>query len=316
MKVMVKDLRVNQLFTSFFLLESFGLRRTKSGREFLFLRLSDRTGRVIGYLWEEPESFLESLRRGTFLKVRGVPRILNGSLVLDIWRIRKAEAREVKVRDFFEMVPGGISHWFERLLSFLKMIEERNCRRLIEAFLRDKEFLESLRLSPAGLSYHHSYIGGLLEHTVSTMSQGIIASERLSGLIDRDLLLTGCFLHDIGKTKELNWGLTRGYTTEGRLLGHIFLGLLMLEEKRAQLREFPGELSMLLRHMVVSHHGRPIKPLTPEAIVLHLIEGSDATLNHLWSHLRYSDPNREWSHYDRFLKTEIYLKKFSRKILS
>lgn len=314
MKVMVKDFRVNQLVTSFFLLESFGLRRGRSGREFLFLRLSDRTGRVIGYLWDEPRSFLGSLRSGSFVKVEGVVGVLNGSWVLNILRIRRAGAEEVEVGDFFEMVPGGISFWFDELVSFLKVIGDGDCRRLIKAFLGDREFLDSFKYSPGGLSYHHTYIGGLLEHTVMTMRQGVITSERFSSLLDRDLLLTGCFLHDIGKTREIEWGLRRGYRTEGRLLGHIFLGLLMFEEKISGLGSFPRELSLLLRHMILSHHGRfgsrgLIRPLTPEAIVLSLIEGMDAALNHLFSHLRGSDRKRDWSQYDRFLKTEIYLKK-------
>jgi len=150
-----------------------------------------------------------------------------------------------------------------------------------------------------------------------TMSQAALISERLSEIIDRDLLMTGCFLHDIGKTRELTVGFPLEYTTEGRLLGHIVLGLLMLEKKISEIERFPEELSLLLRHMILSHHGQPehgspIRPLTPEAVVLHLIEGSDAAINHLYLHLKGLGKDRIWSPYDRFLKAELYLKKFKR----
>ncbi len=313
MKVMVKDLGVNEVFISFFLLESFELRRTRKGREFLVLRLSDRSGRIVGFVWDRPGLLWDSLKNGVFVKVMAMSRLLNGSLVLDIWRLRRAEAKEVEVGDFFEVVPGGISFWFERLIASVGMIEEEHCRRLVGAFLRDEGFLESFKLSPAALSYHHRYLGGLLEHTVMTMRQGVITSERFGGILDRDLLLTGCFLHDIGKTREMDWG-GRGYRVEGRLLGHIGLGLLMLEEKLSELEEFPGGLGLCLKHMILSHHGgphkgSPLRPLTPEAIVLHLIEGADAALNHLYTHVRDSDLSKEWTPYDRFFKTEIYLKR-------
>jgi 3'-5' exoribonuclease len=314
MKAMIKELRENQSVTTFLLLGSFELRRTKSGKEFLHLRLYDRTGSISGFIWKEPKLIIPTLRERSFVKVRGFCKVLNGSLVMEIDRIRKADSGEVDPKDFFGVVPGGISYWYERLLDSLRLIENRQCRALIRSFLEDQEFLDRFKTSPGGTSYHHPYRGGLLEHTVMSMSQAALISERLSGVIDRDLLLTGCFLHDIGKTRELTDGLIREYTTEGRLLGHIGLGLLMLEEKISGIGGFSEDLSLLLGHMILSHHGRPehgspIKHLTPEAIVLNLIEGADATLNHLYFHLKGSDPNQLWSRYDRFLKSEIYIGK-------
>ncbi len=317
MKVMVKDLKPKQFVTSFFLLGSFELRRTKNGREFLLLRLSDRTGSILGFIWKNPALVLHILRENSIVKLMGVTRQMNGALGLDVYRIRRAEREEVNLGDYLGVVPEGISYWYGRLIEAVREIRDRYCRGLIDSFLGDEVFMRPFKVCPGGVSYHHHYRGGLLEHTVMTMRQAVLLSGRLSEIIDRDLLMTGCFLHDIGKTRELTAGLAREYTTEGRLLGHILLGLLMLEERLGRMGGFPEDLSLHLRHMILSHHGHPehgspIRPLTPEAVVLHLIEGNDAAINHLCLHLKGLGKDQVWSPYDRFLKTELYLKKFKR----
>jgi len=317
MKVMVKDLRAKQFVTTFFLLSSFELRRTKSGKEFLLLRLSDRTGSIIGFIWKNPTLMLHILKENSIVKLMGVTRQMSGSLGLDVYRISGAEREEVNLDDYLGVVSEGISYWYGRLIESVREIRDRYCRGLIDSFLGDEAFMSSFKVCPGGVSYHHPYRGGLLEHTVMTMKQAVLISGRLSEIIDRDLLMTGCFLHDIGKIRELTVGLPRDYTTEGRLLGHIFLGLLMLEERLSRMGGFPEDLTLHLRHMILSHHGQPehgspIRPLTPEAFVLHLIEGSDAAINHLYLHLRGLEKDQIWSPYDRFLKAELYLKKFKR----
>lgn len=166
---------------------------------------------------------------------------------------------------------------------------------------------------------HHNYIGGLLEHTVNVMTQAVLTAEHYSGLIDKDLLITASFLHDIGKTREIYWEIAKEYTTEGKLLGHIPIGLLMLEEKLSKLKDIPDDLALILKHMLLSHHGKleygsPVKPAIPEAVALHLIENTDAKINHLYCHLKNSNPENQWSCFDRILNTEIYQWKYTKKI--
>ena len=150
-----------------------------------------------------------------------------------------------------------------------------------------------------------------MEHTVNTMSHAVHMSEQYSGLMDRDLLLTGSFIHDIGKLKEMTGGVSRGYTTEGKLLGHVAMGCLMLEEKLSALREIPADLGLLLKHMVLSHHGSlefgsPVKPATPEALALHYIDNLDAKMNHLSCFLKDCDQENPWSSFDRHFGVEMY----------
>jgi 3'-5' exoribonuclease len=318
MKLMKKDIRPNQHVTTFFALESMQLRKSRKQQPFLVLGLHDRTGKINGYLWNEPVEMAERLEEKTIVKVRGVATVANGSLIMNVEKIRRAEKDETDIRDFLEVAPGGITHWHERLLNAIGKIQDGRCRQLIKSFLDDSGFIELFITSPGGLSIHHCYVGGLLEHTVSAMELVSLFSDRHAALIHKDLLLTGAFLHDIGKTRELYWEIAKEYTTEGKLLGHITLGIMMLEEKLSGLKDFPEELSNRLRHMIVSHHGTleygsPVRPATPEALVLHLVEAADAKINHLYCHMGNSDPGRDWSCYDRTLETEIYQKKYLRK---
>lgn len=317
MKLLRKDFAPNQRITTFFVLEQIELRISKNMNQFLLLHLYDKTGGIKGYIWGNLVEALTALKDKTFVKVRGITKSINASLILEIEKIREAKIEEIDIRDFLDMVPGGIDLWHEKLLDSVKLIQETNCLKLINAFLEDSRFLEIFTTAPAGTIVHHNYIGGLLEHTVNTMSLAATMSDRYPAIIDRDLILTGAFLHDIGKTKEISSGIFKEYTTEGKLLGHIASGLLLLEEKLSQFINFPYNLSLLLKHMILSHHGAieygsPVRPATPEAVALHLVDSADARANHLYCHLGNSNPNTTWSHFDRFLNTEIYQEKFDR----
>src|SRR5262249_9697818 len=174
-----------------------------------------------------------------------------------------------------------ISKLLERLRGTLLKLGNPQLRALAECFLMDDELLRGLCQAPAGVRNHHAYIGGLLEHIVTLMD----AADRLQPLypaLDRDLLLMGVFLHDIGKVRELNYHRSFTYTDEGQLVGHLIIGVEMLNEKAAKVPEltgepFPDELLLRLKHMIVSHHGTyefgsPKLPMTPEAIALHYLD--------------------------------------------
>ncbi len=321
MKLMGADIRPNQQVTTFFALESMLLRKSKKQQHFLALTFYDRTSRISGFLWEGAMETAATLKENTVVKVKGLSAMFNGSMIINVEQIREADRDEVDMRDFVDVVPGGIHLWQERLNKAVATIRDVNCSRLIEAFLGDTKFIEEFTTAPAGLTVHHNYLGGLLEHTTSTMELLSLFADRHQGLLDRDLLLTGAFLHDIGKTREINWEISKEYSPEGRLLGHVIIGILLLEEKISHISPFPGDLSLLLKHMILSHHGElefgsPVRPATPEALALHLVENSDAKVNHLYCHLRNTDPDSEWSEYDKYLGTSIYQKTYKRSVSS
>lgn len=315
MKLMKKDIKPNETITTYFALESMGLRRSKNQKNFLALDLYDSTGKIKGYLWNEPEVMAATLTEKSFIKVRGLAKTVNDALVIELEKIRKAEKHEIDMSDFLQVVPGGVEFWHAKLLEYLNLIRDVNCQRLFGLFLKDDSFMEQFVTSPGGVSIHHSYVGGLIEHSVNTMGLASIIADNNQGLLDKDLLMTASFLHDVGKTREIYWEIAKEYTTEGKLLGHISIGVLMLEEKLSQLKDFPENLSLIFKHMILSHHGQlefgsPVRPATPEAVALNLIENLDSKINHLYCHLGNANPEDEWSHFDRILNTTIYQKRF------
>jgi len=314
MKQMKTELKASDKVDTFFALGSVELRNAKNQKVYLTVILSDKSGQISGYVWNNPEETAARLSGAGYVHVKGTAKTYNGALNIQIDFIKPAADDEIDVADFRQVVPGGIELWEQRLYDHIGLVRDSNCDTLLCSFISDVQFFEAFKLSPAGLMVHHIYTGGLLEHSVNTMSHAVHMAEHYPGLLDRDLLLTGSLLHDIGKVRAITGNITKAYTTEGKLMGHISIGLIMLEEKLRQIKEFPAETGLMLKHMILSHHGSlefgsPVKPATPEAVALHHIENTDAKMNHLYGLFRDSDPEREWSSYDKYFATEIYQRK-------
>jgi len=318
LKQMRSDLRAYEPVDTYFAVGSADLRRARDERMYLAVSLSDKTGKVNGYMWDNPEDFVDILRGNTYVHVQGLAKMHNGVLILSIEQIRPVRDEEIDINDFLEVVPGGIDLWIGRLHDHIDLIRDANCRVLVKSFLDDCRFIENFKISSAGLTVHHNYVGGLLEHSVNTMSHSLHACDKYPALIDRDLLLTGSFLHDIGKLKEISGEVTRKYTTVGKLFGHVSIGFLMMNERIRLIKNFPPDLGMLLGHMILSHHGSlefgsPVRPASPEALALHLIENMDAKMNRFYCALKNSQQDDEWSSYDKFLNTEICMLKYKKQ---
>lgn len=315
MKILKKDIKPNEVITTFFVLESMQLRKSKDNREFLMLNLYDKTGKIKGYLWNNPVGAAYMLKEKSFVKVKGiVTEVNNKLLIINVEKIRMAEKEEIDENDFFTIVPLGIDYWHNMLIHYAELITDKNCKNLTDEFINDEEFMSVFSRTPAGVSVHHHYIGGLLEHTVNIMAQASIIADNHKSIINKNLLITGAFLHDVGKTREIHCEMGKEYTTEGKLLGHISIGISMIEERIRNLNDFPEDLTISLKHMILSHHGEkdfgsPVIPATPEAVALHLIDNLDAKLNHIYCHLENADHDKTWSHFDNILKTEIYQRK-------
>ncbi len=318
MKPMIIDIKPNQVITTYLAVESMQIRKNHQTRQnFLELVMLDKTGSMKAYLWENPLVIAAELKEKTIVKVQGITTLANGHLIMNVKKIRQAKENEFDILDFMETVPGGIDPWYEKLMECVGSIQDGYCKRVIDAFLQDDSFRECFVTSPGGV-IHHNYVGGLVEHTTTTMDTATQLAANHPGLLNRDVLLTGAFLHDIGKTRELSWQVSYDYTTEGKLLGHIAIGISMLEKKLATLNEFPEDLSLFLKHMIISHHGdlafgSPARPATAEAITLNLIDSSDSKINHVYTTLGHSDPEKLWSDFDKILNTQIYQKKYINK---
>jgi 3'-5' exoribonuclease len=271
------------------------IRTKKDGTPFLSLKLSDRTGQCEAVMWENFEPTLEQFDTGDIIKVRARVGRYGSKLQLVVELLRRANEGEFEIEDYTPHTRYSIDELWQRLSGFAASIADPHLKALISAFLSDTNIERALRAAPAAKSMHHAWIGGLLEHIVSLLGICDRAAAHYPQ-VNRDLLLTGAVLHDIGKLEELRWGLTFDYTLEGQMLGHITLGIRMIEQKIETIPDFPLKLRLLVEHLVLSHHGRyefgsPKLPMTPEAILLHYLDDLDAKMHTVESELEKNKEN-------------------------
>lgn len=278
---------------------------TRKGDPFLSVTLCDRTGEVEAKVWERADELSRLFNEGDILEIEGYASSYRGQLQLTLSDLRAAEGIE-EPDIFLEVTSQDVTKMTSQLREILRGIEHPHIRALVDRFLGDREFMSLFKNAPAAKSFHHSYIGGLLEHTLSVCRLAQTVAAHYPDL-DRDMLIAGAFLHDIGKVKELKFGGLIEYTDAGRLLGHLALGVSMIDEKLALLASFPEEISMRLKHLILSHHGEyvfgsPKRPKFLEAFALHLIDDLDAKMNGL---KRFMDRDRQdgnWTEFNRLFE--------------
>ena len=272
----------NQVITGFFAVASRHDRSKRDGSPYFALTLSDRTGQMDARMWETAEA--GEFSAGDIVKVRGQVCRYREFLQLNVERIRKAELAEFDLGDYVPHTECNIDELWAELNAFVDSFTDPHLKALLRSFLDDPEIAEALREAPAAKTMHHAWIGGLLEHIVSLLNISDLAAKHYH--VHRDLLLTGVILHDIGKLEELHWGTSFDYTIEGQLLGHITLGVSMIDRKIAALPDFPPAMRALVQHLVLSHHGKyefgsPKLPMTSEAVLLHYLDDMDAKMQTL-----------------------------------
>ena len=312
----VNQLANGEAVDDVFLVVDKQLRVNRQGGLYLHLDLRDKTGVITCRFWNATEETAQRFDAGDYLAVRGKTNLHQGHLQLIIAGFEVVDPSTIDPADFVAASRLDPAHLASRLRAILMGISNPHLRALVECFLIDSEFVDKFSLAPAGVKNHHAYPSGLLEHVVTLLEM----ADRVSGLypeLDRDLLLTGVFLHDIGKTDELSYDRAYGYTDEGQLVGHLVMGVVMLRDKVRRTPDltgepFPTELLLRLEHMIVSHHGSyefgsPKLPMTPEAVVLHHLDTLDAKL-HLYTREIRDDPSptSSWTAYNQNLGRRLF----------
>jgi 3'-5' exoribonuclease len=292
------------------------LRANRQGNLYLQLELRDKSGSVGARLWNATEELARTFEPGDFLRVRGKTQIFQGSLQIILTHIDVLDPHRVEAEDFLPQSSQNVSKLMARLREVLLGMRNPHLRALVECFLIDDDFVRKFTMAPAGIKNHHAFQGGLLEHVVTILN----IADRIIDLypeIDRDLLLTGIFLHDIGKVDELAYDRAFAYTDEGQLVGHLVMGVEMLRDKVERTEKltgdsFPPELLLRLKHMIVSHHGSyefgsPKLPMTLEAVALHYLDNLDAKI-HTFSREIRDDPSRDssWTPFQQSLGRRLY----------
>ncbi|PID39817.1 MAG: HD family phosphohydrolase, partial [Proteobacteria bacterium] len=272
----VADLAAGQAIDEVFVLAQRNLAHKKDGNPFLTVTLTDRTGQVKGVVWDQVERIAAAVSEGDFVHVRAQVGAYRGSIQMVIKDMAPVPAEQVDAADFLAATSRDVGKMFERLKKMTRAMQTRHLKALFDLFWEDDVFVAAFTRAPAAKLMHHAYIGGLMEHTLSMAILSEMITGHYSG-VDRDMLLAGVILHDVGKVRELEYTHRIDYTDEGRLLSHITIGLAMLEEKLRQVDGFPEIQAQLLKHMIVSHHGArefgsPEPPKTIEAVLLNYID--------------------------------------------
>ncbi len=280
-------------FDSFFLVLAKQQRTTKQNKPYLSLTLGDKTGPIEGRVWELGDPRIaKDFERGDMVKVRGSVSRYDDRAQVKVDQLRKALDGEADKMDMLPATTCDVAVLWAALESVVASVTNPDLKRLLEKLLGDPAIAQAYRIAPAARQLHHAWLGGLLEHVVSLLG----LADRVAShypMLDRDLLVTGVILHDIGKIRELSWDTGFDYTVEGVLLGHIQMGVDLAEKTIAGLPGFPDRLRTLVLHMILSHHGKlefgsPKLPMIPEALVLNFVDDLDAKMQAMASEFERS----------------------------
>ena len=297
----VEHLRNGQSVDEIFLLTEKQLRANRNGDLFLLVHLKDRTGEVHGLMWNVTEDSVAGFDTGDFVRVEGKVQLYQGALQTILTRVNAVSTAAIEMSDFEEDRSEASERQMARVDELLRNLGNQDLRELMICFRDDEPLIKAFTRAVAGVKIHHAFRGGLLEH-VSTLMEAADQISKLYPFLDRDLLLAGVLLHDLGKVREISIEGSFSYTDEGQLLGHIVLILEELETKVSEFvdrtgREFDADLWLKLKHLIVSHHGSldtgsPRVPMTVEAVALHHLDNLDARINEAMNVIN-SDPNRQ-----------------------
>jgi 3'-5' exoribonuclease len=296
----------NKIVTSNFVVVSKQIKPKKSGEPYLALTLGDRSGQLEAKMWDNVEEVLTVFEQDDFLKIKGLVNKYKNRFQLTIHKLRKLGDSEIEFADYLPKTTRDIDELWQALTNFVDSFQNAHLQALVRAFMSDPEIAAAYRNAPAAKTLHHAYIGGLLDHVVSLFRSCDLICRNYP-LVNRDLLLTGVFFHDIGKIHELAYNRSFSYTTRGQLLGHMVIELEMLQAKLVLVPGFPNELKTLLEHLIISHHGEyefgsPKLPMFPEALLLHYMDDLDSKMEAMRAHFeREADLESPWTSYNASL---------------
>ncbi len=282
---------------------------TRNGKPYDNLILQDKTGTLDGKVWDPNSGGIADYDEMDFIEVYGEVITYNNNLQINIKQIRKAHEEEYVAADYMPTTDKNPESMYAQLLGYIKQIDNEYLRQAVEYyFVNDETFIKVFKAHSAAKTVHHGFAGGLLEHTLSVVK----FCEYMVGaypILNKDLLYAAAICHDIGKTKELSAFPTNDYTDDGQLLGHIVIGVEMMDDAIRTIPDFPTKLASELKHCIVAHHGEleygsPKKPALAEAFALNFADCADARLQTLTELFKEKKSN-DWLGYNRLFESNI-----------
>jgi 3'-5' exoribonuclease len=309
-KIFSSEIKENDKVESSFLVTRKDEAVSKVGKAYLNLTLVDKDGEMEGRVWDNAESLTKLFHRGDVIKVAAQGVTFQGKLQLKVQKIRKLEDAEYSLSDYLRSAERPLEEMMAELDGVLAEIKDKHISALLNLLFADDEIRGKFMKTPAAKSMHHPYIGGMIEHVLSLCKLGEFTATHYKD-VNKDLVMAGLILHDIGKIYELSFERGTEYTDEGKLLGHIMLGAELIDSKIRELSEFPPKLAMQLKHILLSHHtlleyGSPKRPKTLEAFIVAFLDDMDAKVNTVQTLRGSSSDTSDWSPRQFLLDRAIY----------
>ena len=283
--------------------------KTKAGKNYYSLILQDKTGTIDGKVWDL-SSGIDHFEAMDYIRIEGDVTCYQGALQLNIKRIRVARPGEYEPKDFLPVSQYPIDGMYRELLGYIDRLGNEHLKGLARRFfVEDQSFVQAFQSHSAAKSVHHGFVGGLLEHTIGVAKLCEFYTVRYP-ILNKDLLIAAALFHDIGKVRELSAFPANDYTNAGQLLGHIVIGVEMLDEKIRDIPDFPPMLALELKHCILAHHGEyeygsPKLPAIIEAMALNFADNTDAKLETMKEYLEGNHADGEWLGYNRLFESNI-----------
>lgn len=310
-EIYLKDIKQGDKVASTFLAAEKNMAFSIKGAPYLNVRLKDKTGELDGKVWDNAMELDQQFKKGDIIYIEGKAANYKNAIQISIVKVQKSAPEDIDPTDYLPAAKADIDVMFNELLVFIENIEDRPLKELLQSFFHDAPTAELFKRAPAAKGFHHMYLGGLLEHTLSVVRLLEKAAAHYPAL-KKDILIAGGILHDIGKIYEFSYDSIIDYSDEGRLIGHIVLGVQMTDKKIADIADFPPPTAMELRHIILSHHGEfefgsPKRPKTLEALVVHYIDDLDAKFNAFQTFMTDAGGGDSgWTTYNRFLERFLF----------
>ncbi len=310
----INEIQPGQAIDDIYIVKEPILRSTARGDLYIAMYLCDRSGQLNGRMWQATEAVYNSIPKPGFVHIQGRSELYQNNLQIIINNISIIDADKVNADDFLARTEKDTKQMFEEVKKIIGRIKNPQLKTLVEEFLADTELMERFCTAPGGVKMHHSYLGGLLEHT-HNMLRIAVAILPLYPKAQADLVLAGIFLHDIGKTEEYSYDMAFSYTDSGQLLGHIVQSVLMLNKKADELaskgKALDKEILNSISHIILSHHGEyefgsPKLPATAEAFMVYYIDDLDAKMNQVTAAIENELGDSNWTAWKSALQTRLY----------
>lgn len=276
--------------------------------------LSDKTGVMTAFMWENIGEYMDACEAGDFVLVKGAIKHFNNHLQMNVFKIKRVEDSEIIIADYLASSDKDLDAEFDELIGIVLNFSNPHLKDLLLNLFSDSEMVRKFKTCPAGKTLHHAYIGGLMEHVLSIVRLAQLLKQHYP-ILNLDLLITGAILHDLGKVDELSYARHFDYTDEGKLIGHLTMEVMLIDRKIRETPDFPEDLRWQVIHMLVSHHGRyeygsPKLPMTLEAVVLHYLDNLDAKVYAIQWLIENDDTGSEhWTGYNKMFDGYVYKKR-------